>query len=79
MLPTLTLPLLSAHLSLYLQHAAIRSLAVVMALIPQNPAVDLVEDDETVCIKEHCFRCFDALFCALTGHKAIATTFPDDK
>ncbi|EPT02724.1 hypothetical protein FOMPIDRAFT_1117362 [Fomitopsis schrenkii] len=50
-----------------------------MALIPQNPAVDLVEDDETVCIKEHCFRCFDALFCALTGHKAIATTFPDDK
>ncbi|KAH9938585.1 alport syndrome [Fomitopsis serialis] len=50
-----------------------------MALIPPNPAVDLVEDDETVCTREHCFRCFDALFCALTGHRALEPKFPDEK
>ena len=50
-----------------------------MALVPPNPSAGIVEDDETVCTKEHCFRCFDALFCALTGHKAIAPQFPDEK
>ena len=50
-----------------------------MALVPPNPAAGLVEEEETVCTKEHCFRCFDALFCALTGHKAIAPQFPDEK
>lgn len=54
-----------------------------MALVPPNPAPELKDLDteaaHDVCIPEHCYYAFDALYCALTSAKAISPTFPDEK
>ncbi|CCM04801.1 uncharacterized protein FIBRA_06994 [Fibroporia radiculosa] len=50
-----------------------------MSLIPPNPDAVVSEDEDNVCIPEHCFRCFDALFCALTSHTLLPAEFPDEK
>ncbi|PCH41247.1 alport syndrome [Wolfiporia cocos MD-104 SS10] len=51
-----------------------------MSLIPPNPVGDevLVEEDN-ICTREHCFRSFDALYCALTSHRPLTPRFPDEK
>lgn len=51
-----------------------------MSLLPPNDAPDVLEGgDAKVCIPEHCFHAFDALYCALTHKKPIPPQFPDDK
>lgn len=55
------------------------SLPTSMSLIPPNPTVDSTEDKGDVCTREHCFRCFDTLFCDLTDHQPLPCQFPDEK
>jgi len=50
-----------------------------MSLIPPNPAADVSTDEDNVCTREHCFRSFDALFCALTSHKPLSVKFTNEK
>ncbi|OJT10185.1 hypothetical protein TRAPUB_13290 [Trametes pubescens] len=37
------------------------------------------EEAEQTCLPEHCFYCFDTLFCALTSKKPIPPKFPEGK
>jgi len=48
-----------------------------MSLLPPDPSPSSTDDQ--VCIPEHCFHAFDALFCALTSNDPIPPTFPDGK
>ncbi|KXN86300.1 AMMECR1-like protein [Leucoagaricus sp. SymC.cos] len=54
-----------------------------MALVPPNPAAELKDlESETaqdVCIPEHCYHAFDALYCALKYVEPIPPAFPDEK
>ncbi|KAI0796600.1 AMMECR1 domain-containing protein [Abortiporus biennis] len=51
-----------------------------MALVPPDPASEAMEEEESqVCLPEHCFHAFDALFCSLTSKRPIAPNFPDEK
>jgi hypothetical protein len=52
-----------------------------MALIPPNPAAEKLESEtaQDVCIPEHCYHAFDALYCALTNANPIHPVFPDEK
>ncbi|KAI0921273.1 hypothetical protein AcW1_004699 [Taiwanofungus camphoratus] len=50
-----------------------------MSLAPPNPSSHAGEGDDDICIPEHCFRSFDALYCALTSHKPLPARFPDEK
>ncbi|KAI0034428.1 AMMECR1 domain-containing protein [Vararia minispora EC-137] len=36
-------------------------------------------DDGQVCMPEHCFHAFDALYCSLTKAELISPSFPDEK
>ncbi|EIW82501.1 alport syndrome [Coniophora puteana RWD-64-598 SS2] len=40
---------------------------------------DVVVGDSNVCLPEHCFHAFDALYCSLTSNEPITPTFPDDE
>lgn len=35
--------------------------------------------ENVVCLPEHCYHAFDALYCALLNAKPIRPTFPDDE
>ena len=37
------------------------------------------DEAEQACIQEHCYYCFDTLFCALTPKKPVSPKFPDGK
>ncbi|KAI0720184.1 AMMECR1 domain-containing protein [Cerioporus squamosus] len=37
------------------------------------------DEAEQACIPEHCYYCFDTLFCALTSEKPVSPKFPDGK
>ncbi|TRM68475.1 AMMECR1 domain-containing protein [Schizophyllum amplum] len=56
-----------------------------MALIPPDPASvidkELVADTsaDTVCLPEHCFHAFDALYCALTDALPVPPAYTNDK
>jgi len=56
-----------------------------MSLLPLKPATDVeiiegsTDTDTDVCLPEHCFHAFDALYCALTPAKKIQPSFPDHK
>jgi len=54
-----------------------------MSLVPPDPDTNLSEEDldepQQVCLPEHCFHAFDALFCALTSKKPVPPKFPDEK
>jgi hypothetical protein len=53
-----------------------------MSLVPPNPDVDAAKPQAgsaDLCIPEHCFHAFDALYCALTSAEPIAPSFADDK
>jgi len=54
-----------------------------MSLLNRKPETDVetVEDDADVdvCLPEHCFHAFDALYCALTPSRKIQPSFPDHK
>ncbi|XP_006460126.1 hypothetical protein AGABI2DRAFT_142453 [Agaricus bisporus var. bisporus H97] len=52
-----------------------------MALVPPNPPAAKFDSDiaDDVCIPEHCFHAFDALYCALTNADPIQPAFPDEK
>lgn len=51
-----------------------------MSLLPADPAVGKVgESGSDVCLPEHCFHAFDALYCALVPTTPIDPTFPDYK
>jgi len=41
------------------------------------PPVEPIE--EQICIPEHCYHAFDALYCALVGATPLIPKFPDDK
>ncbi|EMD40668.1 hypothetical protein CERSUDRAFT_148948 [Gelatoporia subvermispora B] len=48
-----------------------------MSLVPPGPPA--TEDGGQICLPEHCFHSFDALFCTLTSKKPIPPQFPDEK
>lgn len=53
-----------------------------MSLVPPNPDADAAKPQAgsaDLCIPEHCFHAFDALYCALTSAEPIAPSFADDK
>ncbi|KAI0776044.1 AMMECR1 domain-containing protein [Trametes elegans] len=50
-----------------------------MSVVGPEPSKPAGEEAEQVCLPEHCFHSFDALFCALTSNKPIRPTFPDGK
>jgi len=56
-----------------------------MSLLPLKPATDVeiiegsTDSYSDVCLPEHCFHAFDALYCALTSAKKIQPSFPDHK
>jgi len=59
----------------------IRTLSLaLMSLLPADPAAGRIEGSESnVCLPEHCFHAFDALYCALVPATPIDPKFPDDK
>ena len=52
-----------------------------MALVPSDPAAHTVPELEKddVCLPEHCYHAFDALYCALTDSEPVPPVFPDEK
>lgn len=51
-----------------------------MSLLPPDPAAGRIKElGSNVCLPEHCFQAFDALYCALTNATPIDPTFPDEK
>jgi AMME syndrome candidate gene 1 protein len=51
-----------------------------MSLLPADPAAGGIEESGSdVCLPEHCFHAFDALYCALVSATPIKPTFPDNK
>ncbi|KAG1780336.1 alport syndrome [Suillus placidus] len=51
-----------------------------MSLLPSKPKEgDQADKVDNVCTPEHCFRAFDALYCALTSSKPISPNFADEK
>lgn len=38
-----------------------------------------IEDGQQVCLPEHCFHAWDALYCALTHRDSITPAFLDEK
>jgi len=52
-----------------------------MSPLPKDPAAGRIaaESGSSVCLPEHCFHAFDALYCALTDATPIDPTFPNDK
>ncbi|KAG5654636.1 hypothetical protein H0H81_009884 [Sphagnurus paluster] len=52
-----------------------------MSPLPKDPAAGRIaaESGSNVCLPEHCFHAFDALYCALTDATPIDPTFPNDK
>ncbi|PPR03837.1 hypothetical protein CVT26_000835 [Gymnopilus dilepis] len=47
-----------------------------MSLVPAQPPASITDD---VCIPEHCYHAFDALYCSLTGAEPIPAKFADEK
>lgn len=50
-----------------------------MSLLPADPTAGRIEEGFDVCLPEHCFHAFDALYCALLPATPINPTFRDDK
>ncbi|GLB33425.1 putative AMMECR1 [Lyophyllum shimeji] len=52
-----------------------------MSLLPADPAAGRISPglEANVCLPEHCFHAFDALYCALTNATPIAPTFANEK
>jgi len=51
-----------------------------MSLLPSDPAAGgIKESGSDVCLPEHCFHAFDALYCALTFASPIEPKFPNGK
>ncbi|KAH9846964.1 AMMECR1 domain-containing protein [Lenzites betulinus] len=50
-----------------------------MSFAAHEPPKPAGEEAEQACLPEHCFHCFDALFCALTHQKPIPPKFPEAK
>lgn len=48
-------------------------------MAPDGNRVDDIIGESDVCLPEHCFRAFDALYCALTSNEPIQPTFPDEE
>ncbi|KAG5353691.1 hypothetical protein C0989_003117 [Termitomyces sp. Mn162] len=52
-----------------------------MSLLPSDPAAGRItpESGSNVCLPEHCFHAFDALYCALTKVQPIDPEFSNEK
>lgn len=49
-------------------------------LVPTDPVAEGTDvANKDVCLPEHCFHAFDALYCALTSKKPVPPQFADDK
>lgn len=55
-------------------------------IVSTTPAIDdahakdtETEDEQQVCLPEHCFHAFDTLYCALTHRDPVPPAFPDEK
>ncbi|EIM85546.1 uncharacterized protein STEHIDRAFT_99133 [Stereum hirsutum FP-91666 SS1] len=52
-----------------------------MALVPPDPAAHAIPETEqdNICLPEHCYQAFDALYCSLTDAEPVPPLFADDK